>query len=255
MREHPEFFNDELWKQRTENGHPPKDLHHEQLTKHRYRVYLARSLPVNTPITPVAGSVILTAVVGTYSYPAFPYIPAPFFRSANPYFPPPPGYYSGYSPMVDYYCLPYPQTHTPLLPSYGSTPRRAPISVEDGVGEVGHPTNHSSLIDLASSFQYNKPGKNMRLELGVNRDGSPKNTSQVQSTTSAPSVATTHFRSPSPTQVIDSETKQPSSPSSFASTGLPKRTKFSKKERLRKDLTRGGYPKTASPKEPHEEVA
>jgi hypothetical protein len=136
MREHPEFFNDEFWKQRTQNGHSPKDLHQEQLAKHRYRIHLARNLPFNTPITPAAGSVVPTAVAGMYSYPAFPYIPAPFFRSANPYFPPPPGYYCGYSPKVGYYCLPYPHAHAPLLPGYGNTVCRSHTSPEDGNEEV-----------------------------------------------------------------------------------------------------------------------
>jgi hypothetical protein len=89
-----------------------------------------------------------------YSYPSFPYIPALFFRSTNPYFTPPSGYYSGYSPAHGYYCLPYPQTNAPVLPGYGSTPRRAPSSLDRSDEQTYKPTNHSSLANISNTRQY-----------------------------------------------------------------------------------------------------
>jgi hypothetical protein len=40
MRENPEFFNSDFWKQQRERniGQPPKDLDEEQLTMHRSRI-------------------------------------------------------------------------------------------------------------------------------------------------------------------------------------------------------------------------
>jgi hypothetical protein len=161
MRENPEFFNGEFWKQRTETqiGQAPKDLDYEQLTRHRARIH------DNTAL------LALVAVRGAYSYPPFPYIPAPFFRSANPYFPPPPGYYSGYSPAVGYYCLAYPTGNAPQIPAYRATVSINPKQDMVTSATTDEPTNHDG---SAKPRQYKKPGKNTRSKLGLRRDGIPK---------------------------------------------------------------------------------
>jgi hypothetical protein len=162
MRENPEFLNGDFWKQRTDTqtGQAPKDLDGKQFTKHRGRILS------NKLLTPVA-------VAGAYSYSPFPYIPAPFLQSAseNPYFSPPPGYYSGYSPAVGYYCLAYPIGNAPQIPVYGATYFVNPKLAIDNNATMNGAMNQDKSAALR---QHKRPRKSMRLRLGLKRNGEPK---------------------------------------------------------------------------------
>jgi hypothetical protein len=163
MRENPKFFNSDFWKQRRERniGQPPKDLDEEQLTMHRSRIQnqiAHSSLPFYGVIatlaiaTPVIATPVLPAqsaqATGAYSYLSFPYIPAPHPALANPYFPPPPGYYSGYSPGNGYYCLAYPTKYARPIPTYGAILFFNLKPARDTSATTDEATNHDDSAEL-----------------------------------------------------------------------------------------------------------
>ncbi|KAF1941666.1 hypothetical protein EJ02DRAFT_491243 [Clathrospora elynae] len=117
MRENPVFFNGKFWRSRTEQPFPPKMMDMEQLQNTQRRL---RGETFTAAYTEDSSSAAAQPCVG-FSYPPFPYLPYFITHGTNPYYPPPPGYYSGYSPAHGYYCLPYPPTHAPNIQGYAQT--------------------------------------------------------------------------------------------------------------------------------------